>query len=158
MADLIQIRGDTAANWNTYDPTLEAREIGIETDTYRLKVGDGSTAWTALPYFAVSGVNEQSGTSYTLALTDIAKIVVMDNASANTLTIPADASVAFPTGVIIAAVQGGAGATTITAASGVTLNGVSAGSATISAQYDGVNVYKRGANEWGITGAHGGVS
>lgn len=47
-----QIRRDTAANWTSNDPTLASGEIGFETDTYKLKIGDGSTAWTALSYFA----------------------------------------------------------------------------------------------------------
>lgn len=50
MANRIQLRGDTAANWTSSNPTLAAREIGIETDTLKTKVGDGSTAWTSLAY------------------------------------------------------------------------------------------------------------
>lgn len=48
----IQFRRDTAANWTSADPTLLSGEIGIETDTDKLKIGDGSTAWTSLGYFA----------------------------------------------------------------------------------------------------------
>lgn len=47
---LIQVRRDTAANWTSTNPTLEAGEIGFETDTGKLKVGTGSTAWTSLLY------------------------------------------------------------------------------------------------------------
>ena len=50
MAVQIQSRRDTAANWTTNDPTLAAGEIGLETDTGKLKIGDGATAWTALNY------------------------------------------------------------------------------------------------------------
>ena len=50
MADLLQVRRDTAANWTSNDPTLAAGEFGFETDTGLLKVGDGSTAWTSLDY------------------------------------------------------------------------------------------------------------
>lgn len=46
----IQVRRDTAANWTSGDPTLSAGEPGFETDTGRFKIGDGSTAWTSLPY------------------------------------------------------------------------------------------------------------
>ena len=52
---ILQLRHDTAANWTTADPTLESGEVGCETDTGRLKVGDASTAWTSLAY-AGSGV------------------------------------------------------------------------------------------------------
>jgi hypothetical protein len=50
MTARMQQRRDTAANWTSTNPTLAAGEMGIETDTYKLKVGDGSTAWTSLPY------------------------------------------------------------------------------------------------------------
>ena len=47
----IVLRNDTAANWTLHNPTLLAGEAGYETDTQKLKFGDGSTAWTDLPYF-----------------------------------------------------------------------------------------------------------
>ena len=50
MADLIQIRRDTAANWTSANPTLAQGELGIETDTSKVKVGDASTAWASLTY------------------------------------------------------------------------------------------------------------
>lgn len=46
----IQLRRDTAANWTSADPTLSGGELGMETDTLRFKIGDGSTAWTDLAY------------------------------------------------------------------------------------------------------------
>ena len=52
MATKLQIRRDTAANWTSANPTLSAGEFGFETDTYKLKIGDGSTAWTSLDYYA----------------------------------------------------------------------------------------------------------
>ena len=54
MADIIQIRRDTAANWTNANPTLANGEQGYETDTGKMKIGDGSTAWTSLEYFAGS--------------------------------------------------------------------------------------------------------
>ena len=45
---LIQVRRDTAANWTSTNPTLAAGEMGFETDTGKLKIGNGSTAWTSL--------------------------------------------------------------------------------------------------------------
>ena len=50
MADLLLLRRDTASNWTSNDPTLSTGELGYETDTGYLKVGDGSTAWTSLNY------------------------------------------------------------------------------------------------------------
>lgn len=45
-----RIRRDTAANWTAENPTLALGEPGLETDTRRVKYGDGSTAWTSLAY------------------------------------------------------------------------------------------------------------
>lgn len=50
MAFSIQLRRDTSANWGTANPVLLRGEPGFESDTNKLKVGDGSTAWNALPY------------------------------------------------------------------------------------------------------------
>ena len=49
----VQQRRDTAANWTTYNPVLLAGEIGIETDTHRMKVGNGTSNWSALPYTTI---------------------------------------------------------------------------------------------------------
>lgn len=46
----IQIRRDTAANFTSSNPTLLAGEQALETDSLRMKIGDGSTAWTSLRY------------------------------------------------------------------------------------------------------------
>lgn len=55
MADLIQIRRDTASNWTSANPTLAQGELGIETDTSKIKVGDGSTAWSSKTYLVDVG-------------------------------------------------------------------------------------------------------
>jgi len=54
MASIIQIqlRRDTAANWTSNNPTLAQGEPALETDTGRLKFGDGVTAYNSLTYFA----------------------------------------------------------------------------------------------------------
>ena len=60
MATKIQLRRDTAANWAGTNPILAQGEPGIELDTNKLKVGDGSTAWNSLDYIAGSGNLETS--------------------------------------------------------------------------------------------------
>jgi hypothetical protein len=50
MAIKIQSRRGTAAQWTSSNPTLSAGEFGFETDTLKLKIGNGSTAWTSLAY------------------------------------------------------------------------------------------------------------
>jgi hypothetical protein len=51
MATRMQQRRGTAAQWTAANPTLAAGEIGFETDTSKFKMGNGSSAWTALKYF-----------------------------------------------------------------------------------------------------------
>ena len=51
MANTIQHKRGTAAEWTAADPTLAAGQVGVETDTGKFKFGDGSTAWSALGYF-----------------------------------------------------------------------------------------------------------
>lgn len=89
--------------------------------------------------------------SYTLALTDQNKIVEMNVATANNLTVPNNSTVAFPIGTEIAGTQYGAGKTTIVAASGVTLRS-SGGLLSIGAQYAFVSMVKVGTNEWYVAG------
>lgn len=55
MADRIQLRGDTAANWTSVNPVLAHRELAIETDTLKTKIGDGVTAWNSLSYGGIVG-------------------------------------------------------------------------------------------------------
>ena len=105
----------------------------------------------------VSG-NAQTGTTYTLALTDAAHFVTMDNGSANTLTIPANSSVAIPVGTVITVGQKGSGTTTIDAATGVTLNGVSGGQGDISAQWATVMLRKTATDTWEAWGSIGTVA
>jgi Major tropism determinant N-terminal domain len=52
----IQLRGDTAANWSSVNPVLASREFGINLDDLSYKIGDGVTAWNALPYRELTGI------------------------------------------------------------------------------------------------------
>lgn len=52
MAATIQLRRGTASQWTSLNPTLAAGEAGFETDTNKLKIGNGSTAWSSLSYVA----------------------------------------------------------------------------------------------------------
>jgi len=68
----LQLRADTAATWASVNPVLLNNELALETDTKKLKVGNGSTAWNSLAYFpfVVSGGtvlgNLEIGTTGTL--------------------------------------------------------------------------------------------
>ncbi len=51
MAFTFKLRRGTAAEWTIDNPTLAAGEPGLETDTGKLKIGDGGAAWSVLPYY-----------------------------------------------------------------------------------------------------------
>lgn len=50
MANTIQMKRGTAAALTSANPTLAAGEPCLETDTGKIKIGDGSTAWASLAY------------------------------------------------------------------------------------------------------------
>jgi len=60
MADVIQIRRDTAANWTSVNPVLHQGEHGLETDTGKEKIGDGVTAWNSLAYAFVRATGDET--------------------------------------------------------------------------------------------------
>ena len=100
---------------------------------------------------AIIAINAQTGASYTAVLTDDGKLVTMSNASANTFTVPPNSSVAFGIGTQLNIAQLGAGATTIVAGSGVTLN--SAGTKLkLDAQYAVATCVKTDTNTWFVVG------
>lgn len=50
MVTRIQIRRDVKNNWETVNPILANGEMGYETDTRMIKIGDGETDWKNLDY------------------------------------------------------------------------------------------------------------
>lgn len=82
----------------------------------------------------------------------------MTSATAAVLTVPTNASVALPVGSEIEAVALGAGAISITGDTGVTINGVSAGSADIAAQWQGAVLRKYATDTWLLIGSVGVVA
>ena len=50
MASQIRLRHGTAAQWTSANTVLAEGEIGVETDTSKFKIGDGTTAWNSLAY------------------------------------------------------------------------------------------------------------
>ena len=93
MTARMQQRRDTAANWTSANPTLAAGEIGIETDTQKMKVGTGSTAWTSLAYAATgtvtsitAGTGLSGGTISSSGTIAIDTATTVDVSTAQTLT------------------------------------------------------------------------
>lgn len=123
-------------NGSQFAVTIDASELGLTPE----QVAAGTD-------------NNQTGTAYTLVLTDADnKTVTMTNAAANVVTIPLNASVAFPIGTKIPVMQYGAGVTTSTGDTGVTVNNVSAGSVAASSQFNGMLLHKIGTDTWAVSG------
>ena len=95
-----------------------------------------------------TSINAQTGTTYTLVLADASKHVSMSNASANTLTVPPNSSVAFPTGTRLMVEQKGAGSTTIAAGAGVTINAPASVALEIGEQYSSRGLLKTATDTW----------
>lgn len=205
----IQIRRGTASQWTSANPTLAAGEQGYETDTGKMKIGNGSTAWNSLAYAITGAVgtvtsitagtglsggtitgsgtiaidtattvdlstaqtltnktltdpkinlafDAQTGTTYTTVLNDNGQVVTMNNASANTLSIPTNASVAYPIGTQINVLQIGAGQTTIQAVtSGTTTilsTAATAAAPKIRARYGMATCIKASTDLWYVVG------
>ena len=249
MNSVIQIKRGTASAWTSANTVLAAGEVGFETDTKKMKVGDGSTAWTSLTYTVTDGditavtagtglsgggnsgaltiaidtattvdkttaqtltnktltdpiissisntgtvtlptstdtlvgrdttdtltnktlttpnlndpkinlaFDAQTGTTYTTVLNDNGQVITMNNASANTLSIPTNASVAYPVGTQINVLQIGAGQTTIQAVTSGTTSILStaatAAAPKIRARYGMATCIKAATDTWYVVG------
>ena len=87
---------------------------------------------------------------YELVLADAGKLIEMNSGSANEVTVPANADVAFPIGTRIDICQYGAGVTSIVAAGGVTINATPG--LNLRAQFSAATLVKRATNEWYLYG------
>lgn len=202
----IQVRRGTASQWTSTNPTLAAGEWGYETDTGKIKIGNGSTVWNSLGYTGagdiegvtagtgISGggtsgtvtvsidtsvtadlttaqtltnktltdpkinlaLNAQTGTTYTFVLTDNGRLVTASNGSAQTYSIPTNASVAFPIGTQINIIQIGAGQVTINAVTSgtttVSSTGATATAPKLRAQYSSATCIKAATDLWYVVG------
>jgi len=121
---------------------------------FPFSTGDILTASAANGLVAFT-LNDQTGTSYTPVLTDQYQVLVTrSNAGASTLTIPTNASVAFPVGTVITVLNKGAGAVTISGAGGVTVASAGATSASpVLNQYKSAALIQVAANSWYVVGA-----
>ena len=138
---------------STSTSTTEGR-LAWDSTNDKIIVGDGSTARE----FASSTLafNAQTGTTYTFVLTDKDKLVTASNASAQTYSIPTNASVAFPIGTQINIIQIGAGQVTINAVtSGTTTissTGATATAPKLRAQFSSATCIKAATDLWYVVG------
>lgn len=63
MADLIRFRRGDAARWLEVDPVLAQGEPGFESDTGGYKIGDGTSAWSRLPYLGTGSDTTRTGSA-----------------------------------------------------------------------------------------------
>jgi hypothetical protein len=98
----------------------------------------------------VSPVNEQTGATYTLVLSDAGKTIECNYATAFTLTVPPGGTVAFDTRTRIDLIQTGAGQVTVQGGSGVTVN--ARGGLKLAGQWASASLIKRGTDSWVLVG------
>jgi len=122
MVTRIQLRRGTAAQWTSANPTLSSGEVGVETDTLRVKVGNGTAKWNALAYIPAA-----AGTL--LGNTLAANVTASSLTSLGTIAALVATTADINGGTIDGAAVGGAtpaaGAfTTLTASSATTVAGL----------------------------------
>ena len=135
----------TLTNKTLTSPTLTTPTIASFTNATHSHTGaaGGGTLTAGAIYY---GFNSNTG-NYTLALSDAGKVVIMNSSSANTVTVPLNSSVTFPTGSVVNVVQTGSGQTSITGSVGVTIQ--SEGSKyKVKAQYGLAGVVKTDTDTW----------
>jgi len=95
-------------------------------------------------------IHNQTGTTYTLAISDADAKVILTNAGAIALTIPTNASVPFKPGDSVRIKQGGAGAVTVAGAGGVTVH--AAGTLITGGQYSELVLECEATDVWAVFG------
>jgi hypothetical protein len=150
----------SSADWTTFNN--KAPSSGIDATA----IADGSVTSTEFQYINTLTSNAQTQidtksaklittnrqtASYTLVIGDADKLVEMNVATANNLTIPLNSSVAFSIGTQILLAQYGAGQTTVVATSGVTIRS-SGAKLKLNAQYSGATLIKIATDEWYLFG------
>ena len=124
--------------------------------TARSNLGLGSAATHAATDFepagAYSGVNLQTGTTYTFVLSDQGQLCCFSNASPVTVTIPPNSSVAFPLNARIDLAAEGVGQVNIAQGAGVTIHSSTGTNPKLRTQYSGASLVKRGTDTWLVVG------
>lgn len=141
---------ETLTNKTLTSPVINTGDINGGTIDNTAITGGTVDQATITQFKTALSFNQQTGTTYTLALTDRDKIVELNNASAITLTVPLNSSVAFPVGSSITLLQTGAGQVTVAGAGGVTVNGTPG--LKLRTQWSFATLIKRATDTWVISG------
>ena len=139
-----------AEDWVFLTPQ-EGWQVWVMDEARHLRLIGG--AWVEVPRPGVVRIRTLTATSHTLELVDLGSIIETTGSSVITVTIPDEATVPFEIGTLVNITQVGAGVTTVTAAAGVSLNGILDGSISLDGQWAGAALVKRGADAWVIQGA-----
>ena len=108
----------------------------------------GATLTGGAIYYTVT---QSTGTAYTLALSDSGKVIPFNLTDTGTITVPTNASVAFPTGSVVNIIQAGTGAVLVTGASGVDIRS-EGNKYKLKTQYALGGVVKIATDEWVVFG------
>lgn len=149
-ADSTQTSGTKWAAAPTGDVTLS----GVQTLTNKT-IDYNSNTITNLPGASLDlTINAQTGTAYTLVLTDKNKLVTLNNASAITLTLPPSGTAAFTAGMQIHIQQIGLGSVTLSAGAGVTItsSGAIVAAPKLRAQYSSATIICNGTSSFTVVG------
>jgi hypothetical protein len=130
----------TISNGTLVTPTIASFTNATHNHT---EAAAGGTLTGAAIYY---GFNSLTG-SYTLVLSDAGKVLPISNASANAVNVPPNSSVAFSVGTVVTLIQTGAGQTTITPGSGVTIQSENS-KLKLKAQYATAGLLKTATDTW----------
>lgn len=147
-------RIDSTPAWVHLTPQ-EGWQVWVEDEARHVRFASG--AWVEVPRPGVVRIRTLTGANHVLEAPDQGCIIETTGSSAVAVTIPDEASVPFETGTLINVTQIGTGTATITAAAGVSLNGVTGGSVALDGPWSGVALVKRGADAWVVQGALAGA-
>jgi hypothetical protein len=132
---------------HTLEATVNAKGLITSLSSVAIAIAAGAVSGLAIQ-LSVAGINAQTA-SYVLVLGDAGKLVQMNVGSANNLTVPLNATVAFPIGTVIDVEMIGAGVTTIVATGGVTIN--SANGLVFKTQFQQGRLTKSASDVWEFT-------
>ncbi|WP_323034935.1 DUF2793 domain-containing protein [Pararhodobacter sp.] len=143
--------GEVGAEAWVFLTPQEGWQVWITDEARSVRFSGG--AWVEVPRPGIVPIRTLTGTTHVLELIDTGSILETSGASPVTVTIPAEAVVAFEIGTLINVTQAGSGVATITAGAGVSLNGVVAGSVALDGPWSGAALTKHGPETWVIQGA-----
>ena len=90
LTSRIILRNDTANNWTTNNPVLLKGEIGLETDTGKYKIGDGTSNWQALQYYVNLDQDSKTSLDTLIEMLDDDNFGKVNDVQVNGTTVVAD--------------------------------------------------------------------